>query len=139
MEEKKKELIHSRIADDGDFGNTTSFAGNLGRIPEMDYSPDGKARTRFSVGVWQGKNQTLWWNVTVWEELAEESAEKLDKGMRVKIVGRVRSYPWQGNTRYEVVATKIEILLKKPANEPIGSPLSPEEQLEEDKLHETPY
>jgi single stranded DNA-binding protein len=113
MEEKKKKLINTRQADEGDFGNTISFVGNLGDDPQMNYTPEGKARTSFSCGIWAGKGVTLWLRSTAWEELAEEAAECLKKGMRVKVVGRLRSYMWQGVKNYEVFATRIEILTKK--------------------------
>jgi single-strand DNA-binding protein len=136
--QQQKIVISSRMADEGDFGNTISLVGNLGRDAEMSYMPDGKAKTKFSAGVWAGKNQTLWVNIVCWEELAE-AAVVLMKGFRVKVVGRLRSYKWQGVDRFEVTATWIQILTKKPENESIGSPLSRDEQLEEDKLHETPF
>lgn len=113
-QEQKKPLISSRMADEGDFGNTISFVGNLGRDPEMSYTPDGKATTKFSVGVWAGKNQTLWLNVTFWEEWAEAVAVQLTKGMRIKITGRLRSYKWQGVDRYEVTGSWAQILTKRP-------------------------
>jgi single stranded DNA-binding protein len=112
-EQKKKKLINTRQADEGDFGNTISFVGNLGQDPKMIYTPEAKAKTTFSCGVWAGKGVTLWLNCAVWEELAEEAAESLKKGMRVKIVGRLRSYMWQGVKNYEVFITRIEILTKK--------------------------
>lgn len=147
MEEQtqKKELISSRIADDGDFGNTISFVGNLGRDPEMNYTPDGKAHTKFSVGVWAGKGLTMWLNVSLWEELAEEAATKLRKGMRIKVVGRLRSYKWQGVDRFEVTGNWIQILLKR-EEKPIMIVEDTIENIEADKawlvahnLDETPY
>lgn len=113
MEDKKRQ-IKTRIADEGDFGNSLSFVGNLGHDPEMSYTPEGKAVTKFSVGVWAGKGITLWLKTVVWEALAEEAVEVLQKGMRVKVVGRLRSYKWQGADRYEVIGSWIEILTKKP-------------------------
>lgn len=137
MEERQttntKIVISSRVADEGDFGNTISFVGNLGRDPVMEYKPkredpiNATAQTKFSVGVWAGKGETLWLNIVLWEEWAEAAAAQLSKGIRVKIVGRLRSYKWQGVDRYEVTGTWIQILTKKPENEPIGIPLSEEE------------
>jgi single stranded DNA-binding protein len=132
MEENKKELISSRTQDDGDFGNTISFVGNLGRDSEMSYTPEGKAKTKFSVGVWAGKNQTMWLNCVAWEDLAEEAAYKLPKGIRVKVVGRLRSYKWQGADRFEVTATWIQILTKQP--EVVIDEVSAEEAELEEKI-----
>jgi len=143
MEEQTKKItISSRVADDGDFGNTISFVGNLGRDPEMSYTPEGKALTKFSVGVWAGKNITLWLNVSFWEEWAEAVNEQLKKGMRVKITGRLRSYKWQGVDRYEVTGSWVQILTKKPDEPVVSSP----KEIEADKawriahnLDDVPY
>lgn len=140
-EQKKKQLINTRMADEGDFGNTLSFVGNLGHDAEMSYTPDGKAKITFSCGVWAGKGQTMWLRVTVWEQLAEEAAERLFKGTRVKVVGRLRSYKWQGVDRYEVSASWIEILTKKPdlPGDIVPSLTEEDKQYNAQKDMEVPY
>jgi len=74
--------------------------GNLGRDPEMRYTPQGKPVTEFSVAVNQStKNQqtgewdeaTDWFRVTVWGDRAERAAEHLRKGHRVFVEGRFRT------------------------------------------------
>lgn len=116
MEEQteKKELISSRESRDGDFGIApVRMIGNLGKDAEMSYTPGGKAVTRFSLAVWNGKNNdTRWFGVTVWEDLAEEAATKLRKGMRVEVAGRLSFRLWQGKDLYDINANWIQILVR---------------------------
>src|SRR3954451_6571351 len=74
--------------------------GNLGRDPEMRYTPSGRPVTEFSVAVNQStKNQqtgewneeTDWFRVSVWGDRAERAAEQLRKGNRVFVEGRFRA------------------------------------------------
>ena len=75
--------------------------GNLGRDPEMRYTPSGRAVTEFSVAVthstrdqatgeWSDE-QTDWFRVTVWGDRAERTAEQFRKGNRVFVEGRFRT------------------------------------------------
>ena len=77
-----------------------TIIGNLGRDPEMRYTPNGRPVTEFSVAVNQStKNQqtgewveaTDWFRVTVWGDRAERTAENLRKGNRVFVEGRFRT------------------------------------------------
>ncbi|MCU0506090.1 MAG: single-stranded DNA-binding protein [Chloroflexi bacterium] len=79
--------------------------GNLGRDPEMRYTPSGRAVTEFSVAVNQStKNQqtgewveaTDWFRVTVWGDRGERVAEQLRKGNRVFVEGRFRTREFEG-------------------------------------------
>lgn len=70
--------------------------GNLGGDPEMRYTPTGAAVTTFSVATSHSyqKNEewhteTKWWRVTTWNKLAERCAERLAKGSRVFVEGRI--------------------------------------------------
>ena len=65
--------------------------GNLGRDPEMRYTPSGRPVTEFSVAVSQSRStdgrpaswvdeRTDWFRVTVWGDRAERTAEQLRKG-----------------------------------------------------------
>jgi len=61
--------------------NQCQFIGRLGKDPEMSYTPNAKAVTKFSLAVDQGKHQdTLWLNVVCWNELAGRMNEYLSKG-----------------------------------------------------------
>ncbi|MEM2786561.1 MAG: single-stranded DNA-binding protein [Candidatus Nitrosotenuis sp.] len=89
--------------------------GNLGRDPELRYTPQGTAVCNFSVAVnerWQdsGGNQqekTTWFRVTVWGKRAEVANQYLKKGSQVYVEGRlsVREY----NDRSGAVRTSLDI------------------------------
>ncbi len=74
-----------------------TLVGNLGRDPEMRYTPSGVPVTSFSVAVnkryqgqdgqWQDK--TIWFRVTAWRKLAETASQYLTKGSKVLVVGEL--------------------------------------------------
>ena len=67
--------------------------GNLGRDPEMRYTPDGKAVTSFSVATSRRYNEideTTWFRVSVWGKQAESCNQYLTKGSKVLVEGRLR-------------------------------------------------
>lgn len=75
--------------------------GNLGRDPEMRYTPNGRPVTEFSVAVTHSARDpqtgewadeaTDWFRVTVWGDRAERTAEQFRKGNRVFVEGRFRT------------------------------------------------
>jgi single-strand DNA-binding protein len=80
------------------------IVGNLGRDPELRYTPSGRPVTEFSVAVNQStKNQqtgewveaTDWFRVSVWGDRAERAAENLRKGARVLVDGRFRTREYE--------------------------------------------
>jgi len=79
--------------------------GNVGRDPEMRYTPQGTAVTSFSVAVsrsWSPKEgdqreETDWFRVTAWNKLAEICNQYVTKGQRVYVEGRVSVRTWDGN------------------------------------------
>ena len=82
------------------------IVGNLGRDPEMRYTPNGRPVTEFSVAVNQStKNQqtgewveaTDWFRVSVWGDRGERAAESLRKGARVFVDGRFRTREYEAN------------------------------------------
>lgn len=76
--------------------------GNLGREPEMSYTPDGTALTTFSVATsrrYNDKVETTWFRVSVWGKQAESSNQYLHKGSKVLIEGRLRPDPNTGAPR----------------------------------------
>jgi len=79
--------------------------GNLGRDPEMRYTPQGTAVTSFSVAVsrtfgsrdGEQQEETDWFRVSAWDKLAEICNQYLTKGQRVYVEGRVSMRMWDGN------------------------------------------
>src|SRR5438270_9289098 len=98
--------------------NQCSFIGRLGKDPEMNYTPNAKAVTKFSLAVDQGKNQdTLWLNIVCWNELAERMNEYLSKGQLVFVQGRLvqRSYVDKNQVKrvaIDIVASTVQMLEK---------------------------
>jgi len=98
--------------------NQCQFIGRLGKDPEMNYTPNAKAVTKFSLAVDQGKNQdTLWLNIVCWNELAERMHEYLSKGQLVFVQGRLvqRSYVDKNQVKrvaIDIVASTVQMLEK---------------------------
>ena len=82
----------------------TVIVGNLGRDPEMRYTPSGIPVTSFSVAVsrkWKGQDgemheKTTWFRVTAWRKLAELCNQYLSKGRLVLVEGEVDASAWMG-------------------------------------------
>jgi single-strand DNA-binding protein len=105
--------------------NTCMIIGNLGRDPEMRYTPGGQAVTQFSVatnrnyqkdGEWQ--SETEWFRVVVWGDRGERAAEYLRKGHKVYVEGRIQTRQWEdqsGNKRYttELIANRVTSLERR--------------------------
>lgn len=104
-----------------------TLIGNLGRDPEMRYTPTGRPVTQFTVAVnLNSRNQagewverTEWFRVTAWGQLAERLAENLRKGNRVYVEGRFQSREWeaqdgQKRTSLEVTADNVISLERRP-------------------------
>jgi single-strand DNA-binding protein len=126
--------------------NKCMIIGNLGRDPEMRYTPSGQAVTQFSVatnrnfrdpqGEWQ--SETEWFRVVVWAEQAERVAENMRKGHKVYVEGRIQTRQWEdqtGNKRYttELIANRVQSLERRdrgedgpppPGEPPAGGPES---------------
>ncbi len=110
--------------------NKCMIIGNLGRDPEMRYTPNGQAVTQFTVAVnrnFKGANgdwqeETEWFRVVAWGPLAERTAEYLRKGRKVYVEGRLQTRQWEdreGQKRYttELVAQTVTPLDARPREE----------------------
>jgi single-strand DNA-binding protein len=95
-------------------GNTVTIIGNVTRDPELRFTPSGQANVRFGVAVnrrWQDRNsnewqeQTSYFDVVCWREMAENVAESLPKGARVLVTGRLeqRQYETREGEKRNVV------------------------------------
>jgi single-strand DNA-binding protein len=104
--------------------NKAILIGNLGRDPEIRYSPSGAAVATVSIATtdsWKDKQtgeqqeRTEWHRVVFFGRLAEIVGEYLKKGSQVYVEGRIQTRKWQdkeGNDRYttEVVANEMQML-----------------------------
>lgn len=109
--------------------HTIIIVGNLGRDPEMRYTPSGQAVTNFSVATsrkYTGSDgnlidETIWFRVSVWGKQAEACNQFLKKGRKVLVEGRLVPDPktgspriWQGQNgpgaSFEVSASTVRFL-----------------------------
>jgi single-strand DNA-binding protein len=106
------------------------IVGNLGRDPEMRYTPQGKPVTSFSVATnrrWTNADgtpgeETVWFRVSTWGRTAETCNQYLSKGRQVLIEGQLRPDPetggpriWTGNdgiarASFEITAFTVKFL-----------------------------
>ena len=85
----------------------TLIVGNLGRDPEMRYTPSGQAITSFSVAVseqYTDKNsekvkRTIWYRVSTFGKQAENCNQYLKKGSKVLASGRLTADPATGSPK----------------------------------------
>ncbi len=103
--------------------NKVMIIGNLGKEPELRYTPSGRPVTTFPVAVsrtWKSNNgekrsDTEWFKVVAWGKLAEICKEYLNKGQQVYIEGRLQTRRWedkegQQRTTVELIATEMTML-----------------------------
>ena len=89
--------------------NKVILIGNLGKDPEVKYTPSGTAVAKFSLatnerykdknGEWQ--DRTEWHNIVAWQRTAEIAGEYLKKGRTVYIEGRLRTDSWEDKNTHE--------------------------------------
>lgn len=104
--------------------NKVILVGNLGKDPEVKYTPKGTPVAKFSLatnerfkdksGEWQDRAE--WHSVIAWQRLAEIVGEYLQKGSKVYVEGRLQTSNWEdrqsGEKKYrtEIVARDLIML-----------------------------
>jgi len=104
--------------------NKVMLIGNLGKDPEVKYTPSGVPVAKFSLatnerykdkgGEWQ--DRTEWHNIVAWQRLAEIVGEYVKKGSKIYIEGRIQTSSWEdkqsGEKKYrtEIVANDLVLL-----------------------------
>lgn len=125
---------------------TVILVGNLGRDPEMRYTPSGQAVTSFSVATnrqYTNNNgetvkETIWFRISVWGKMAETCNQYLKKGAKVLVEGRLTADASTGGPRiwtgqdgqprasFEVSAATVRFLSSRGEGEPgAGMGLAP--------------
>lgn len=129
--------------------NKVMIIGNLGRDPEMRYTPGGRAVTTFTVAcsrAWNNSEgerheETEWFNVVSWGKLAETCKQYLIKGSLVYVEGRLQTRSWEDgdskkHSRTELVANEMIILDRSktahPASEPQADSSAPSNEPEDE-------
>ena len=104
--------------------NKVIIVGNLGRDPEVSYTPSGTAKALLNVATsdtWKDKatgekkERTEWHRIVVWDKLGEICGKYLSKGRQVYIEGKLQSRSYddkEGVKRYitEIVAQDVQFL-----------------------------
>ena len=103
--------------------NKVILIGNLGKDPELRYTPSGQPVATFSLATterWTDRNgqrqdRTEWHTVVAWGKLGELVNQYLKKGRSAYIEGRITTRSWDdkdGNKRYktEIVASTVQFL-----------------------------
>lgn len=116
--------------------NKVQIIGNLGRDPEVRYTPSGTAVANVSIASvrkWKDKDkqpqeETEWHRVVFYDRLAEIVGEYLKKGAPCYVEGRLKTRKWQdkeGKDQYttEIVAEQMQMLgSREQASEPAAKP-----------------
>jgi single-strand DNA-binding protein len=101
--------------------NTITLVGNITRDPELRFLNSGQATASFGLAVnrrWQNRQtqeweeQTSFFDVVCWREMAENVAESLTRGARVVVTGRLEQRTWETQegekrSKIEVVADEV--------------------------------
>ena len=103
--------------------NKVMIIGNLGSEPEMRFTPNGRPVTSFRVATnrvyttaeGERKEETEWFAVVTWGNLAEQCNQFLTKGRLVYVEGRLRTRTWdsqdgQKHYRTEIIANRVTFL-----------------------------
>jgi single-strand DNA-binding protein len=103
--------------------NKVMLIGNVGRDPEMRYLASGTAQTQFSLAVnrnFRGQDgnwreETEWFNIVAWADLAERLSQNVTKGKQVYVEGRLQTRTWDDDAgvkhyRTEVIANSVLLL-----------------------------
>jgi single-strand DNA-binding protein len=117
--------------------NKIMVIGNAGTDPEMRYTPNGNPVTSFRIATTrtyttggERREETEWFTVVSWNQLAEKVNQFVVKGKRVYVEGRFQSHSWEGQdggtrTRNEIVANTVLFLDRAPGGpseeEPVGA------------------
>ena len=97
--------------------NKVIIVGNLGKDPEVRYTPNGDSVTNVTIattdtwkdkGTGEKKEATEWHRVVLFRRLAEVAGQYLKKGSQVYIEGRIRTRKWQDKDGQERYTTEIE-------------------------------
>jgi len=98
--------------------NKVILVGNLGKDPEVRYTPDGRAIANVTLATsesWKDKNtgqqqeKTEWHRVVIFGKLAEIAGEYLKKGSQVYFEGKLQTRKWTDQSGQERYTTEVVI------------------------------
>ncbi len=111
--------------------NKIMLIGNLGKDPELNVTAEGTPVTKFSLAVnrkykassGELKEETEWFNIVAWRQLAELTERYLHKGSKVYVEGRLTQRKYTDRegiqrTAVEVIVSDVQFLDSKPQGTP---------------------
>lgn len=130
------------------------IAGNLGRDPEMRYTPSGQAVTNFSVATnrqYTGSDgqlvkETIWFRISAWGKQAETCNQYLRQGSKVLVEGRLTADPQSGGPRvytrqdgsmgssFEITAGTVRFLSTRAEDESFQASAPGGDQMDDDEI-----
>ena len=130
------------------------IVGNLGRDPEMRYTPSGQAVTNFSVATnrqYTGSDgqlvkETIWFRISAWGKQAETCNQYLRQGSKVLVEGRLTADPQSGGPRvytrqdgstgssFEITAGTVRFLSTRAEDESFQASAPGGNQMEDDEI-----
>jgi single-strand DNA-binding protein len=133
------------------------IVGNLGRDPEMRYTPTGQGVTNFSVATnrqytassGEKVKETTWFRVSAWGRQAETCNQYLKSGSRVLVEGRMNPDKETGNPRvfqrndgssgssYEIVSERVVFLTSRDEQVPLDQ--GQVQQADSDSVDDIPF
>ncbi|MEO0080328.1 MAG: single-stranded DNA-binding protein [candidate division WOR-3 bacterium] len=140
--------------------NSVVLMGRAAADPDIRYTPKGTPVCTFRLAVnrryldkntneW--KDETYFFNVNAWFQLAERLAERMKKGSALLIEGELRSRTWDAPTgekrsAFEIYARRVQILDKvgaaeeaQPAETVPEPPIDEEPDIPKDQLDDIPF
>jgi single-strand DNA-binding protein len=96
--------------------NKVILVGNLGKDPEVRYTPDGRGIANLTIAtseIWKDKNtgqqqeKTEWHRVVIFGKLAEIAGEYLRKGSQVYLEGKLQTRKWQDQSGADRYSTEV--------------------------------
>ena len=124
--------------------NKIIVIGNVGRDPEMRYTPNGSGVTSFSVAsnrkyktaAGEEREETEWFNVSAWGKLGELCNQYLTKGKMVYVEGQLSSQRWEGQDGEKRFSNNINLreiqFLDRSQNTADGSGTQDSESIDEE-------
>jgi single-strand DNA-binding protein len=137
--------------------NKVLLIGNVGRDPEIRYTPTGVPVAQFSLATTeysrnnegQIQESTEWHTIVAWRNLAQLSEQQIQRGSRLFVEGRIRSRSYEDSsgakrTSYEIIADTIIILdgrkeQSTSGQEPSEEPPEPEQPSGDSPSGEVPF
>lgn len=123
--------------------NKVMVIGELGRDPEMRYTPSGRPVTTFNIASTRSWNsadgerhsETEWFNIVAWGSLAEICKQHLFKDQQVYIEGRLQTRSWEDangikRSSTEIVAQEMIVLGEQKETTPVEEE-EPDQQMDQ--------